>query len=161
METAAPAPPTTDLMFLLSWASHALSTELTAGLAELGVTPRAHCVLYQALAGDMTQSQVAEACGLDKTTMVVITDKLEREGLAERKPVSADRRAKLISVTGKGRELLARSQEIVDRTHRDVLATLPTELREAFVTGLTQLVEGRLSTFVQCRQPPRRRSNQL
>ena len=72
--------PETDLAFLLSQASHALATELTARLAELGITPRAHCVLSNALGGELTQSQVAERCALDKTTMVVTLDALERDG---------------------------------------------------------------------------------
>ncbi|MCX5409998.1 MarR family transcriptional regulator (plasmid) [Streptomyces sp. NBC_00335] len=150
--------PTTDLSFLLSWASHSLATEMTANLAEVGVTPRAHCVLHQALEGEFTQSQIADAIGLDKTTMVVITDKLEKEGLAERTPSPVDRRARIIGVTEKGRALVAQSDEIVERTHESVLSALPEGLRESFVEALTLLVEGRLATFVQCAQPPRRRS---
>src|ERR671910_710929 len=39
------AKPSADLMFLLSQTSHALMIELTARLAELGISPRSHCVL--------------------------------------------------------------------------------------------------------------------
>lgn len=150
--------PTTDLSLLLSWASHSLATEMTANLAEVGATPRAHCVLHRALEGEFTQSQIADSVGLDKTTMVVITDKLEKEGLAERIPSPVDRRARIIEVTEKGRALLVKSDEIVDSTHEAVLSALPEELREPFVEALTLLVEGRLATFVQCTAPPRRRS---
>lgn len=158
MQTTAPAPATTDLMFLLSWANHSLQTELTAALEDLGISPRAHCVLYKALEGDLTQTQIAEACGLDKTTMVVIVDKLEQEGLAERQPSSTDRRVKTLVVTEKGVQIVARSQQIIARIHEDVLGSLPPKVRAGFVEGLTRLVEGRLSAFVQCEQPPRRRS---
>jgi MarR family transcriptional regulator for hemolysin len=158
MNATAPTSLDTGLMFLLSWASHALATEHTVGLAELGITPRAHCVLYKAMAGDMTQTQVAEACGLDKTTMVVTMDRLEKDGLAKRRPSSADRRARIISVTEKGQDLIVRANEIVARIHEDVLAALPVELRKAFVEGLVRLVDGRLSTFVQCENPPQRRA---
>lgn len=150
-----------DVTFLLSWASHALQTEMTAALTELAITPRAHCVLQKSLHGDMTQSQIADAIGLDKTTMVVIADKLEKEGLAERRPSATDRRARVIVATDKGRELVARSDGIVSRIHADVLGTLPEEIRGAFIEGLTRLVENRLSTFVQCEQPPRRRSTPI
>src|SRR5947208_3174066 len=98
-----------DLMFLLSQASHVLSTELTAGLTTLGVTPRAHCVLRKALTGEWTQSQLAEMCGLDKTTMVVTMDELERMGLAERRPDRDDRRARIVGVTDAGRQIVARA----------------------------------------------------
>src|SRR4051795_4493085 len=91
-----------DLMFLLGQASHALETEMTAKLQALGVSPRAHCVLAHARGGELTQSQVAEQCALDKTTMVVTMDELERAGLAERRPSSSDRRARIIAPTKGG-----------------------------------------------------------
>ena len=99
---------TADLIFLLSQAAHALTTELTAELEGLGITPRSHCVLTQALDGEQTQIQLAERCALDKTTMVVTIDELERAGLAERRPSPTDRRARIIAVTDAGREKVAR-----------------------------------------------------
>jgi len=159
--TAPTVTPQPDVMFLLSWASHALQTEMTAALTKLAITPRAHCVLQKSLHGDMTQSQIAESVGLDKTTMVVIVDKLEKEGLARRQPSAVDRRARVIAATEKGRELVARSEEVVSRIHADVLGTLPEEIRGAFVEGLTRLVQGRLSTFVQSETPVRRRSTPI
>ena len=143
-------------MFLLSWASHALATEHTAGLAELGITPRVHCVLHKATGASLTQTQLADACGLEKTTMVVIMDKLEKEGLAERRSSPRDRRSYIIFVTGKGRRLLDRADKIVSQIERDVLSTLPDGLRDALLEGLTRLINGRLATFAVCEQPPRR-----
>jgi MarR family transcriptional regulator, transcriptional regulator for hemolysin len=147
-----------DLAFLLSQASHVLTTELTAGLADLGISPRAYCVLSKALNGDLTQIELAERCGLDKTTMVVTVDELERAGLAERRPSKTDRRARIISVTNDGRQMVARARAIVDGIHEDVLHTLATHQRQAFVDGLMGLVKGRLSTPVHCERIVRRRS---
>ena len=93
---------TADLIFLLSQAAHALETELTAELEQLGITPRSHCVLSHALDGEFTQIELAERCALDKTTMVVTIDELERAGLAERRPSPTDRRARIIAVTDAG-----------------------------------------------------------
>ena len=148
----------TDLAFLLSQASHALVTELTARLAELGITPRAHCVLSRALAGEQTQTQVAEQCALDKTTMVVTLDALERAGLAERRLSSTDRRARIIAVTEEGERVVAAADAIVALTYSDVLAALPESQREPFLESLTRLVTGRLSTPPECEKPPRRRA---
>src|SRR4051794_23858792 len=105
MATSAP-PATVDLMLLLSQASHALHTELAAALTALGVSPRAHCVLSAAISGEKTQKELADVCGLDKTTMVVTIDELERKGLAERRPSTTDRRARIISVTDTGARLV-------------------------------------------------------
>jgi MarR family transcriptional regulator for hemolysin len=147
-----------DLMFLLGQASHALETEMTAKLHDLGVSPRAHCVLTHALRGELTQSAVAEQCALDKTTMVVTMDELERKGLAERRPSSTDRRARIIAVTGDGERIVEQANAIVAEIYSEVLAALPAAQRDAFVAGLAALAGGRLSTPAKCERPVRRRA---
>jgi MarR family transcriptional regulator for hemolysin len=146
-----------DLAFLLAHASHVLSTELTAELAGLGITPRGSCVLSAALTGEKTQIQLADMCGLDKTTMVVTVDELEKAGLVERQTSPVDRRARIIAVTSQGREVSAKAADVIARVYEDVLSSLPDEDRDGFVRGLTRLVETRLSTPVACQRAPRRR----
>jgi MarR family transcriptional regulator, transcriptional regulator for hemolysin len=158
MGTVAPAEVTRDLMFLLSQASHVLMTEMTAGLAELGISPRDYCVLSHGMVGDLTQIRLAELCGLDKTTMVVTIDELERAGLAERRPSSTDRRVRIIAVTEAGMHKVADAHKVVAQIYEDVLGSLPADEREPFLNGLVRLVGGRLSTPVHCERPVRRRS---
>jgi DNA-binding MarR family transcriptional regulator len=144
-----------DLGLLLSRAAHGLKAELTAGLTELGISPRAHCVLSHAMGGELTQSQLAGLCSLDKTTMVVTIDELERAGLAERRLSSSDRRARIIWVSPAGEQLVERGREVVARIYDDVLGTLPEGEREAFVDAL-ELVAGRLADPPRCETPVRR-----
>ena len=147
-----------NVCFLLSRASHALTTELAAGLAGLGISPRALHVLKEALGHELTQNRLAELCDLDKTTMVVTVDELERAGLAERRPARGDRRARIIAVTPAGERVVAQGREIIERIHDDVLAALPAGERQAFVDGLARLVRGRLATPVRPERPVRRRA---
>jgi DNA-binding MarR family transcriptional regulator len=149
-----------DLMFLLSQASHALTTEMTAGLASVGISPRAYCVLTSARTGELTQSQLAEVCALDKTTMVVTIDELEKTGLAERRLSGSDRRARIISVTAAGERAVEAAERIVADLYADVLGTLPAAERAALLAGLARLVSpgGRLATPVACERPVRRRA---
>lgn len=158
MTTTASAEPGRDLCVLLSQASHALTLKLTAALTAVGISPRAHCVLSHALTGELTQRELAERCDLDKTTMVVTVDELERAGLAERLPSKTDRRARIIVVTDAGRKVVQQGQEILARVYDDVLSTLPAGQREAFVDGLVRLVHGPLSAPVQRERPVRRRA---
>lgn len=146
-----------DLILMLSHASHVLATELTARLGEIGISPRAHCVLSHALDQELSQIRLAEHCGMDKTTMVVTVDGLEREGLAERRPSSTDRRARIIAVTPAGRRLVQRAKRVVDEVYDNVLSTLPAREREGFVAGLARLVGERLATPMPCENAPRRR----
>lgn len=148
--------PDLDLLLLLGQASHALATELTARLEELGMTPRMHCVLAHAMRGQLTQNELAAQCGLDKTTMVVTLDELERAGLAQRRASTTDRRARIVTVTVAGKRKVAQADEIVARVNADVLSTLPARERQAFTTALKRLVDVRLSTPVQCERAVRR-----
>jgi DNA-binding MarR family transcriptional regulator len=148
-----------DLMGMLGQAGHVLMTELTASLEELGISQRGYWVLAAALsAGELSQIRLAELCNLDKTTMVVTMDELERAGLAERRPDAHDRRARIITVTEAGRRMVADAQKVVEHIYDDVLDSLPAKEREGFLHGLARLVNGRLSTPVQCSRPVRRRS---
>lgn len=151
-------PKSVDLLMLLKLTSHALETELSVRLAAIGVTPRAQCVLTNALAGERTQSELAELSNLDKTTMVVTMDALEKSGLAERRLSSTDRRARIIVVTDEGREVVAKARQVVDGLFGEVLGSLPAAQAEAMVDGLSGLLEGRLAEKVQCEHPPRRRA---
>lgn len=133
-----------DVSFLLQHTAHVLTTQMAAALGEIGMSPRAHCVLAHAAQAERTQAQVAELSDLDKTTMVVTMDHLERAGLAERVPSATDRRARIIRVTPAGAEVLAAGQQIVDRVHAHVLGALPEPERTAFVSALNRLVSGHL-----------------
>ena len=147
-----------DLGWLLSRASHVLTTELTAAMEGLGLSPRARCVLTGAMSGELTQIELARAIGLDKTTMVVTLDELEAKGLAERRPSSTDRRARVIAVTKAGREIVRRAEEVSAQVQDDVLSALPAAQRRALVDGLAALVSDRLADEVQCSKPVRRRA---
>lgn len=156
MTALAPANTVTDLSFLLDRTDLVLKSQMTAALAEIGLTPRMHCVLVHALEKERTQIQLAEIGDMDKTTMVVTVDALEKAGLAERRPSSADRRARIIAVTAKGAEVAARSQEIVDGVHAAALGALPADEREVLVRALERLVGGHLAVPVESAQPVRR-----
>ena len=145
-----------DLAMLFAEASHSLQTELTARLEHLGLTPREQCVLIKALDGDRTQIQLAELCQLDKTTMVVTVDKLEKRGLVERRPAPNDRRARIIAVTDDGRALAEDGDALVQGIFADVLGSLPDGERAAFTAALTRLVGQRLADPPDCVAPVRR-----
>lgn len=146
-----------DLSRLLSHTAHVLTTRMTAAFTEIGISPRAFCVLFHAMEAERTQIQLAELADLDKTTMVVTVDDLERAGLARRRPSSTDRRARIVSVTEEGRKAVAQGIEIADRVHQEVLDALRQEQREVFVGALSGLAEGLLAEPVECDRPVRRR----
>ncbi|MCK2215686.1 MarR family transcriptional regulator [Actinomadura sp. ATCC 31491] len=156
MTAMAPARTETDLSFLLDHTSHVLRSRMAAALGEIGLTARMHCVLVHALEEERTQIQLAELGDMDKTTMVVTVDALEKAGYAERRPSSTDRRARIIAVTDEGAAVARRSQEIVDGVHRAALESLPDDEREVLVRALNRLVSGHLATPAEGPQQTRR-----
>jgi MarR family transcriptional regulator, transcriptional regulator for hemolysin len=156
MTASAPTRTVVDLSFLFSQASHVLATQMAAAFAEIDITPREYCVLFHAQEAERTQIQLAKISDLDKTTMVVTVDELEKAGLAERRPSSTDRRARIIAVTEAGERAVAEGMKVADRVHRDVLAALPEDQREMFLDALTGLVGGHLSTPVETEHSVRR-----
>src|SRR5918911_1699507 len=147
-----------NLAWLLYRAHWALAAELTAALEPIGVSARGYHVLRAALSGDHTQTELAEAVGLDKTTMVVTVDELERQGFAERRPAAHDRRARIIAVTAAGRRKVAEADKVKERVQADVLGELPARDQKALIDGLDKLVQGRLSEQVDCTPRLRRRA---
>ncbi len=146
-----------NLGWLLEHASHALATEMAVALAPLGLGSRGFCVLSAASGNELTQKDLVAAVGVDKTTLVVTLDELERLGYAERRVSSTDRRARVVCVTDAGAAKLAEGQAIVEAVQNDVLGTLPKGERAAFLSALRRLAGARLAEPVACTAAPRRR----
>ena len=91
------------------------------------------------MTGERTQTDLAKSVGLDKTTMMVTLDELEREGLAERRPLPTDRRARVVAVTAKGEQTVRAAEEILDRVRDSILGLLPAEQRDTFLQSLGAL----------------------
>ena len=72
-----------------------LATTFDAGLRRGTIAPLT--VLHRM--GPMRVSELAEALGLDRTTVTRHLDELESRGLASRRPDERDRRALLVSLT--------------------------------------------------------------
>ena len=146
-----------NLGWLLYRAHWALAGEMTAALAPLGLSGRGYHVLRAALSREHTQKELADIVGLDKTTMVVTIDELERDGLAERRPSPTDRRARVISVTKAGKRKIAEADAVKEQVQTDVLEALPPRQRKALLEALAVLVHGRLAEAADCDPPLRRR----
>jgi DNA-binding MarR family transcriptional regulator len=68
---------------------------------------------------------VASLLGMDRTTLTAALKPLHRRGLLRIKVDTADRRSRVMTLTPKGRRLLARAVPIWRRTHVAVEAMLP------------------------------------
>ena len=128
-----------NVCWLLSRANWLQKAEIEAALETAGLTTRQHQVLTAALGAELTQTRLANILGLDKTTMMVALDELEREGLAERKSLPTDRRARIVAVTAEGRKLLRKADKAFVEANDRVLSRLPENERTVFLQALERL----------------------
>ncbi|MFI5907888.1 MarR family winged helix-turn-helix transcriptional regulator [Dactylosporangium sp. NPDC051541] len=105
-----------DLGVLAARLLFGLQAELFARAAELGfddLGPRHGAVLAHLDEEGIRLADLARLAGRNKQTIAAILDELEQLGYVHRTPDPADRRAKLVMPTEKGRRVMRISDEIV------------------------------------------------
>lgn len=128
------------LTFLLKHVQLRLAELASAALGPMGISSRELAVLRVIAAQPpMSQLDVANRMGVDRTTMVALFDELERKGMVERRSDPADRRRNLVALTTAGRKTTQRGIAAADRAERSLLEPLTTGEAAAFRKSLRQL----------------------
>ncbi len=95
--------------FQLRQAQGRMFDDFLRTMAEENVTPGQYGLLQLIAANDgPSQSALARALGVERSTMVVAIDKLEKRDLVRRETSTADQRANALILTGTGERLMAR-----------------------------------------------------
>lgn len=107
------------LGYRLRLAQQAVFRDFQGSVGELGISPgRAGMLLLIDANPGLSQSRLAGAIGLDRSTLVPILDDLERRGWVERRP-GVDRRTNGLTLTAAGgRFLAALRQRVLDHEKR-------------------------------------------
>jgi MarR family transcriptional regulator, transcriptional regulator for hemolysin len=87
----------------------------------------------------VSQARLAELAEVDPMTMVRILDRMEAEGLLERRPDPADRRARCLYLTAKARPILNEIWRLSDAIRAEIFAGVSKEERERFMGVLEHL----------------------
>jgi len=128
-----------DLGWALGVLSRCYMKEVAATFAKVPGGPRGYQVLAAAARDEHgSQLALAQHLGVDRTVMTYLLDDLERAGLIERHPDPADRRARRIAPTERGRALLGDLDERLGAAEEQVLAGLTAADRQAFRALLCQ-----------------------
>ncbi|THV25904.1 MarR family winged helix-turn-helix transcriptional regulator [Glycomyces paridis] len=81
-------------------------------LREIGLYPGQEIMLgHLAEHGDARQSRLVAELGLDASTVTKSLQRLERQGLVERRPDPGDRRVSVVALTAQGRDLQDRIED--------------------------------------------------
>ena len=126
------------LGFRLRVAHHAVVRDFIRSLSELELTPPMFGALELMRANPgLSQTALAQALELDRSTVVPLIDALARRGLAERRPSVTDRRRNQLWLTPGGQQLHRRAAQKV----RDHEARLFAALGEGGRARLPALLE--------------------
>jgi DNA-binding MarR family transcriptional regulator len=137
-------PGTDDLTWLAHRAAEALGEAFNhvsreAGLADL----RDWLVLALVSDGTQrTQLEIATQLGIDKSTLVPLLDRLEKDGLIVRTLSERDRRVRIPQATPAGVEVVSTVAVARDAAINDRLAAIPPSDRAIFHAALWSIVGG-------------------
>ncbi len=111
-------------------------------MSELQITPGQFGValLINANPG-LTQSALARAVGIERSTMVAVIDALESRSLVERRPSPVDRRSYALILSEQGKQLIEKLKPMV-ATHEDRIASnLSDEERAQLISLLCKVAD--------------------
>jgi DNA-binding MarR family transcriptional regulator len=121
------------------------SLDVEAGeLERLGIDVKQQAILTVLTdEGPVTQQELGQRLGIDRTTIVAVVDGLEGAGFLERRRNPADRRAYLLTLTPSGRRGQQRGRHLVDTAQRTVLDALDESEQRTLTELLARAVRGR------------------
>ncbi|WP_370963774.1 MarR family winged helix-turn-helix transcriptional regulator [Amycolatopsis sp. cg9] len=74
--------------------------------------------------GPLSQQSVADRLGLDRSDLVKVLDRLEAAGWVRRERDTEDRRRHVLTLTGEGRAMVAKTEQISGVVTEELLARL-------------------------------------
>ena len=84
-------------------------------------------------ANEVDQATLAGLIAYDRATIGTVVDRLENRGLVTRSQSKQDRRARLVSITPAGQDLLSAAHPIVSEFQNEILAGLSKKERTMFL----------------------------
>jgi DNA-binding MarR family transcriptional regulator len=127
--------------YLLARVAAVAGQRANAALAELDLDTRHYAVLAAVEAGDgPSQRMIGDVLGIDRATVVALTDNLQQRRLLRRARSSRDRRAYALHLTAAGRHLVSKAHALMDQCDRDLMAALPHATRAELAVVLRTLL---------------------
>jgi len=89
----------------------------------------------------LRQTQVSFSVGMKTTNFVPLLDELERRGLAARRPIAGDRRARGLFLTQPGQDLLAQLEQLATEHEARFVARIGADGRAQLLSLLHRLTD--------------------
>jgi len=126
--------------FLLNRAARSMKRTLEARLATYGITASQYVLLAILAKKDgLSQTQLGNRLSFDNPTVTGVIDRMERDGLVERRRTSSDRRVINIFLSDKAREILSEIQEIAEEVNDRALEEYSAEEKSHLISMLNSI----------------------
>ncbi len=109
-------------------------------LNPIGLTVQMCGVMNLLGEGPVSQQELGEQLGIDRTTVVELIDDLEKKGVVERRRNPADRRSYALHLTARGRTVQKRATKAFDAAVDEFFAPLTSAERKALADMLTRVI---------------------
>lgn len=120
-----------------------IEKNLNLQLEEAGVTiPQSFVLSYLLKDNGATLKEIGNKSLIDSSSMTVLVDKLERDGLVERQLDTQDRRAIRVFITEKGREVGNKVAQIGNDFNSHLYDLLGEGNQKEFIHGLNNIING-------------------
>lgn len=126
---------------LLVETARAWRNRLDQRLKPLGLTQGKWTTLVHLAHGGekLTQNQIAARIGIEEPTLAGLLNRLERDGLIERRDAADDRRCKTVHLQRRSHTLIDRILREAQELRHELLATIPKRDLEVCMRVLTQI----------------------
>jgi DNA-binding MarR family transcriptional regulator len=142
--TAQGNPGLDDLTWLARRAADALGEAFNKVSRDAGLADLRDWLVLALISGDETQRtqlEIATQLGIDKSTLVPLLDRLERDGLIVRTVSERDRRVRIPQATPAGVKMVKKVAIARDAAINDRLSMIPPSQRASFHAMLWSIVE--------------------
>jgi DNA-binding MarR family transcriptional regulator len=128
--------------YLLSQSARIYRNRLSKALIPLGLSLYEYaCLRLISFNVPISQGNLGEKYGIDRTTMVGIIDQLEKRELVLRERSAADRRSYRLLLTPKGRKMATRAKRIVTNEQKYFLNALSEKEWTQMRSNLLKLID--------------------
>lgn len=128
------------LGYLVYDAQRSITKSLETTLKPYDITPGQWNLINQLdRAGELSQKELAQVTQKEQATITRYLDTLERKDLVVRKRHQSDRRAHVVSITDKARELIKTVMPLTVNTANRLIEGIKQEDLDKFVTVLANL----------------------
>ncbi|MFA5898863.1 MAG: MarR family winged helix-turn-helix transcriptional regulator [Hyphomicrobium sp.] len=110
-------------------------------MAEIDVTTTQYTVLLAASGRDgLSQQDIINATGIDRSTVSQVVQLLIRKGLLKRRRARHDGRAYAVSLTESGRRVIVTAEPIIRQVENALIGALPAQRAKAFLSNLRAII---------------------